>query len=178
MTEAVMNQRSLAPRLLVLVIVSTLATAARANAQPATPDPVTGPTQMVSANPFTLMFKWFNADYERRLNGNATWGAGGSFFSIDDFDYTNVNATCRYYPRRAMDGFYLGARTGVYHISAVDSANFYGAGFELGYSWLLGRRENVVIGIGAGVTRLFGGTLAGASLAVPTLRLVNVGFTF
>jgi Protein of unknown function (DUF3575) len=84
----------------------------------------------------------------------------------------------RYYPRAAMDGFYLGGRAGVYHVSAIDSANFYGAGFELGYNWLLGRHDSVVIGMGAGVTRLFGGTLAGASLAVPTLRLVNVGFTF
>jgi hypothetical protein len=139
----------------------------------------TGPAQSLSANPFTLMFKWFNADYERRLTPNTTWGASGAFTSIDDFGYKNVNATFKYYPRAAMDGFFIGGRTGLYHVTGLsESANFYGAGFELGYNWLLGRKENVVVGIGAGVTRLFGGELAGASLAFPTIRLVNVGYRF
>jgi hypothetical protein len=39
-------------------------------------------------------------------------------------------------------------------------------------------RQNVAISMGAGVNRLFGGELEGASLALPSLRLVNVGIAF
>ena len=67
----------------------------------------------------------------------------------------------------------------MHHVSIDDEAgNFVGLGFEIGYDWLLGARQNVSIGIGAGATRLFGGTLEGASLTIPTLRLLYVGVAF
>lgn len=99
--------------LALFALVVSVGGAAAAQAQPADQAPV-GPTQMVSANPFTLMFQWFNADYERQLTPNTTWGASGSFFSIGDFGYKNANATVRYYPRAALSGFYVGGRSGLF----------------------------------------------------------------
>jgi hypothetical protein len=140
------------------------------------------PRQVVSANPFGLMFGWFNVEFERALTPSSTWGASASWFSLDAdaFDYVNANAIARYYPSgAALRGFYLGGRGGVYRVSdAAASAVFFGAGFELGYTWLLGAREHVGISLGAGATRLFGGELDGATLTIPTLRLVNVGIAF
>jgi hypothetical protein len=179
-----MPQGRLARRLFGVIALLLLSFAATARAQPAdVPAALAGPVQALSANPFTMMYGWYNADYERRLLPNATLDASGSFFSIDRFGYKNANIALKYYPRAAMSGFYIGGRTGIYRVSADGSvrdagANFYGAGFELGYNWLPGHGDHIVIGLGAGVTRLFGGELAGASLTVPTIRLISVGFTF
>jgi len=174
-----MISRSSCVRAPLLAVTVTLAAGAIASAQTTAPTLPGEPTQVISANPFTSMFKWFNAEYERKLTPNVTWGATGTFFSIDGIDYKNAGGVLRYYPSDALHGFFLGGRTGVYRLSAIaESATFYGAGFEVGYTWLLGRRENVAVSIGAGVNRLFGGELSGASLAIPSLRLVNIGYAF
>lgn len=49
---------------------------------------------------------------------------------------------------------------------------------DLGYSWLIGPKRNVGVSLGIGAERLFGGSLAGASLTIPSVRLVNVGVAF
>jgi hypothetical protein len=137
--------------------------------------------QVVSANPFGLMFEWFNVDYERKINEGNTWGASASFLSLGgDADYVNAQVAYRYYPQRtALAGFYLGGKGGLHSVS-VDgvSGEFFGLGFELGYNWVLGVKRNVSVGMGAGATRLFGADLNGASLTIPTVRLVNVGIAF
>ena len=139
--------------------------------------------QVLSVNPITSMFKLFNAEYERKLTPFTTWGAQGSFLNIGGFDYRSANLLFRYYPQRAaLTGFFIGGRTGIHHVS-VDStdgasANFFGAGVDLGYSWLLGPKRNVGVSLGIGAERLFGGSLAGASLTIPSVRLVNVGVAF
>jgi len=138
--------------------------------------------QIISANPFGLMFEWFNAEYERKISPATTLGASVSWFSLDsgDMDYVNGNTIFRYYPSgRALSGFFLGGRGGVFRVSdRADSGVFFGAGFEIGYNWLLGARRNVGISLGAGATRLFGGELNGASLTIPTVRLLNLGIAF
>lgn len=144
---------------------------------------VTTPTQnqqTISANPFLLMYNWFNVEYERVHKPSTTWGASAALLPFDNADYGNVSGFYRYYPQgRALDGFFLGGKAGVHRVSAGDaSGKFFGVGFELGYDWLLGREKNFSVGIGAGATRLFGGSLDGVSLTVPTLRLVNVGWSF
>jgi hypothetical protein len=153
--------------------------AATASAQ--TPGgPVPGNRQTVSANPFLLMYKWFNVEYERRHKEATTWGVSAALLPFDDADYGNLSAFYRYYPQgRALDGFFIGGKAGMHRVTAGNaSGEFFGAGFELGYDWLLGAEKNFSIGIGAGATRLFGGSLDGVSLTVPTLRLVNVGWSF
>ena len=39
-------------------------------------------------------------------------------------------------------------------------------------------KKNFSVGIGAGATRLFVGNLAGVSTTIPTLRFVNIGWSF
>jgi hypothetical protein len=154
--------------------------AATASAQTHGVQPLPENRQTVSANPFLLMYKWFNVEYERKHKDATTWGASAALLPFDNADYGNVSAFYRYYPQgRALDGFFIGGKAGVHRVSAGDEAGkFFGVGFELGYDWLLGRDKNFSIGIGAGATRLFGGSLAGVSLTVPTVRLVNVGWSF
>jgi hypothetical protein len=137
--------------------------------------------QALSANPFGSMFGWFNADYERKINESNTWGASGSTLSVGGgVDYFNAQLAYRYYPQgAALTGFYIGGRGGLHSVDVDhESGRFFGLGFELGYNWLFGARRNVSLGMGAGATRLFGGALNGASLTIPTVRLVNVGIAF
>jgi hypothetical protein len=136
--------------------------------------------QVLSANPFLLMFKTFNAEFERRHTASSTWGVSGMVFDFSEANYRNASVFYRYYPQReALNRFYIGGRGGLHHVSAGDSSGqFFGLGFELGYSWLLGPQRNVSVSTGAGATRLFGGSLDGVSLTVPTLRLVNLGWSF
>jgi hypothetical protein len=152
-----------------------------AHAQEGTQTPVPH-RQTVSTNPLGLMFEWFNAEYERKLSPRVTWGVSGAYLSVDsgEFDYTNGNVMFRFYPQgAALSGFFIGSRTGVYHVADdFDSAVFFGLGVEVGYNWLLGADRNFDISIGLGVNRLFGGELDGATLTLPSLRLVNIGYSF
>jgi hypothetical protein len=162
----------------VAVIVLALA-ANTAYAQEGTRTPVVH-KQVISANPFLLMFKWFNMEYERKINESNTWGLSSSFFSLgDDEDYANAQLNYRFYPQNAsLTGFYLGARGGYHHVDeGRNDGQFFGLGFDLGYNWLFGATRRVSFGLGAGASRLFGGELEDAALTVPTLR-VNVGFAF
>jgi hypothetical protein len=179
------SARSLAHRVAAALFMPAVVLALPVNAHAQSDVRPTAPVehrQIISANPFGLMFEWFNAEYERRLGPTTTWGVSTSWFSLDhgDFDYVNGNALFRYYPQgHALRGFFLGGRGGVFHVSDDREGDvFYGAGFEIGYDWLLGARQNVGISLGAGATRLFGGQLRGASLTVPTVRLLNVGIAF
>jgi hypothetical protein len=141
---------------------------------------VTGgePQQQVSASPFLLMYKYFNVEYERRATNASTWGVSTAFLPVGGADYRNVGGFWHFYPGgRALRGFYLGGRVQVHHGSSDgESATLGGVGFELGKNWIVGRRT--LVGVGAGVTRLFGSPLAGASLTLPTFRLANVGVAF
>ncbi len=101
-------------------------------------------------------------------------GFGGA-----DARYFSGRGFWRYYPTRAFEGFFFGLDGGVTGYSDEgDDATVLGAGFELGYGWLLGAKRNFYVSLDAGADRLFGGDLGGASAVIPTLRLVNVGIAF
>jgi hypothetical protein len=141
----------------------------------------TGPKQVISTNPFGMVFEWFNLEYERRLSDTFSFGFAGSYVPLDSGDdhYISGNALARYYPQgRALSGFYFGGRTGIYDVNDGGGTEvFFGAGFEIGYTWLLGPNRNFQLSLGAGASRLFGGTLDD-SAAIPTVRLLNVGLAF
>ena len=136
------------------------------------------PKQQVSASPFLIMYKYFNVEFERRATQSSTWGLSTSFAPGTAADYRNVGAFWHYYPGgRALQGFYLGGRVQIHHgSSSTASATLGGVGFELGKNWIIGRRT--LVGLGVGVTRLFGGPLEGDSLTLPTFRIANIGVTF
>lgn len=144
---------------------------------------------VVSANPFLLIATWFNAEYERVISTTSTVGVRLSTVSIgvddgdidgdNDADYFSGRAFWRYYPSGAPGGFFFGFDAGVTGLDeSGESHTVMGAGFELGYNWLLGTRRNFYISLGAGADRLFGGDLGDASAVIPTVRIVNIGIAF
>ena len=70
------------------------------------------PGQVLSANPFGLLFELFNTEYERRASNTLTVGVGGSTAMVDTYDYdgwgqevrreryVNGDVFLRYYPAR------------------------------------------------------------------------------
>jgi hypothetical protein len=174
--------RSLLARSVFIVIACAavgVPSAASAQSAPGTKVPV-GNRHVISANPFLLMAEWVNVEFERKHTETRTFGVSASAFDFSGADYRNLQAFYRYYPQGAsLTGFYIGGRGGVHRVSADDDAGHaFGLGFELGYGWLLGAKRNFAVNVGAGATRLFGGDLAGASAFIPTLRLVNIGWSF
>jgi hypothetical protein len=143
---------------------------------------------VLSANPFLLIATWFNAEYERVISATSTVGVRLSTVSIgfgdsidddDDADYYSGRGFWRYYPNGAPAGFFFGFDAGVTGLDeSGESHTVLGAGFELGYNWLLGARRNFYISLGAGADRLFGGDIGDASAVIPTVRIVNIGVAF
>jgi uncharacterized protein DUF3575 len=166
--------------LIATVAALCLVAATPASAQVQDVDPPIARDQVISASPVLWMFKWFNADYERRINSTTTWGLSGSYLPLGDFEYGRASVLVRYYPQRAaLTGFYLGGQTGMYRTSEGRQHEvLYGAGMDIGYAWLLGAQQRVGVSIGFGITRVFGGDLDGASIAIPNVRLLNVGIAF
>ena len=162
-----------------LVLAAAPSLASAQTIAPGTKLPVSN-KQVVSANPFLLMAEWVNVEFERKLTDSGTVGVSASSVGIDDADYRNFQAFYRFYPQGAsLTGFYIGGRGGVHRVSeGRESGTAFGLGFELGYGWLFGAKRNFAVSLGAGATRLFGGDLHGASPLIPTLRLVNIGWSF
>lgn len=161
-----------------------LLTATPAHAQ----EPALEYKNVISANPFGLLLEWFNAEYERVIGESSTVGIGGSTYSTeteDDFGettdqgYTNADVFYRFYPSgRPLDGWMFGIKAGV--TSVDEEGTFFGYGFDVNRSWLLGKRNNFYVGVGFGLKRLVGTPEdEGVELKYyPTFRIVNVGFAF
>jgi hypothetical protein len=158
---------------------------ATASAEPArAQEPIPNYQQVISANPFGLLLEFFNAEYERALGESSTGGFGGSTFSSSGEHYVNADVFYRYYPGEgAFRGWAFGGKAGITHVS--DSGTYFGFGFDVNHSWLMGRKENFYVGVGFGLKRLFG--LDDNALDedgdelldfIPTIRIVNVGFAF
>jgi hypothetical protein len=160
---------------------------AAAVAQTAERSPAVPHDQVLSTNPLGVVVKWFNVEYERKLNPELTFGGSASHFA--DLDQSNAAVLVRWYPAQsALEGFYLGARAGVYRFEAYtydlrslrrQTSVMPGAGVEIGYNWLLGPRQNVIAGTGLGLTRLSGSGdfYSTVPTVLPALRL-NVGIAF
>ncbi|CAN5807485.1 hypothetical protein BH23GEM11_BH23GEM11_01910 [soil metagenome] len=145
----------------------------------ATPATAQGPPyqQVISANPFGLLLEFFNAEYERVVTVSSTAGIGGSTISSGDDRYVNVDAFWRYYPSGVpFDGWAFGSKVGL--TSVTDQGTYFGFGFDVNRSWLLGAQENFYVGIGFGLKRILGSPDEVDLKFVPTIRLVNVGFAF
>ena len=102
--------------------------------------------------------------------------------------YVNFDVFWRFYPGsnrtrtyNAPVGWAFGVKMGV---TAVDSGTYFGYGFDLNRSFVLGPDDNFYIGLGFGLKRLYGAPQdeagepsLGLSL-IPTIRIANVGFIF
>ncbi len=162
--------------MLPIALAAVLVSPAAVSAQGSTRTPVAY-NQTISANPFGLMFKWWNVEYERKLSDSQTFGVSGSRFDLGNGELDRGTIFYRYYPQQAaLTGTYLGARVGVMRGGAPRSSHSaLSGGVEIGYSWLLGPRRNVGLSIGAGVDRIHAEEM---SFALPSIRLVNVGIAF
>lgn len=157
------------------------------------------PRQVLSINPIGAVFGVYMGEFERSVTPNATAGVSGTYWRSDFTDeeedatavatYVTVDAKLRYYPGASrLEGFSIGGSLGYTGLSGElvtvegeekGRVNTVGAGVELDYNWLLGARDQVMVGTGIGAKRLFvvGDDVEDVSLAYPTLRLV-VGYAF
>jgi hypothetical protein len=190
-----------------LVLIAALLVPAAGFAQTNATKPPVDHKQVVSTNPFGVIFKWYNGEYERKISPTTTIGASGSYFY--DGEIGVGAAFARWYPQgAALDGFYLGARAGAYgyktysyeypsppprpaNPSTLTPPSYPtrrehrtvspGVGLEIGYNWLLGAKQNVSIGLGFGLTRTLGDNDNDNDFAppvIPSIRLINVGIAF
>jgi Protein of unknown function (DUF3575) len=138
--------------------------------------------QVLSTNPLGEIAQWFNVEYERKIGLATTLGVAASTYKY--MDYTSASLLLRWYPQdAALDGFYLGARTGAYRFGNYRlgySSVLPGVGLEIGHAWLFGQNRNVSVSVGFGLTRLFGDRANGydAPTFLPNARLANVGIAF
>ena len=151
---------------------------------------------VISANPFGLLLELFNAEYERVVGESSTVGIGGSYFDYDESDvddptieddevtYSNVDVFYRFYPSgRPLDGWAFGAKVGLTMVDdeTVDSegGTFFGYGFDVNRSWLIGKKNNFYVGLGFGLKKLVGASDEEFDLEyIPTIRIINIGFAF
>jgi len=141
---------------------------------------------VVSANPFGLLLEVFNAEYERVITESSTVGLGGSFISRDSVGYANADVFWRYYPGpNPLEGWAFGAKVGLTKIE--DSGPYFGYGFDVNHSWLMGKNNNFYVGVGFGLKRLVGvpDDVDDEDFVsddvwnyVPTFRIINIGFAF
>ena len=164
--------------LLAAAILVPSGTSAHAEAQESGADPAASHQNLITANPFGFVFQWYNVEYERKFRANTTLGFTTSYATPDGGSFATGNAIIRLYPQGiALKGFYIGGRTGAYYLNDDDdNGTYFGAGVEVGYTWLMGSRKNWYLGMGAGVTRLFGGV--NGSAVIPQVRFVNFGYAF
>lgn len=157
------------------------------------------PRQSLSINPLGAVFGVYMGEFERSVSPHASVGVAGTYWDTGftdseasgELSYTTVDARLRYYPGNSrLEGFSVGGTLGYTGLSGslttVDGeetghVNTVGAGISLDYNWLLGARNQVMVGTGLGAKRLF---IVGEdvddddlTLAYPTVRLV-VGYAF
>jgi hypothetical protein len=146
--------------------------------------------QAISANPFGLLLELFNAEYERVVGESSTVGIGGSYLNAgedtefeDNETYVNADVFYRFYPSgRPLDGWAFGAKVGLTKVS--DFGTYFGYGFDVNRSWLLGKKNNFYVGVGFGLKRLVGTPDDATDVDtfdlkyIPTFRIINVGWAF
>jgi hypothetical protein len=171
-------------RMVLATLVLSLLTLTPAAAHGQQSGPPAAHRQVVSANPFGLLLGWFNAEYERQVSESVTAGIGASTFdwggndgfNDDDDRYVNGDVFVRYYPSgRPLEGLALGVKAGLTK-GGSDSARF-GVGLDTNWSWLLGKRDNVYVGLGFGLKRLVGAD-SDYPVIIPTIRIINLGVAF
>ncbi len=154
------------------------------------------PPQVISTNPFLPLWGFFQAEYERRINPNATWAVASSYTNYNDAYYTNIDGKIRLYPNEhAPEGLGFAASVGIAVVRGDGSSLLCDPdgpcthrradvtvptfAIEGGYQWLLGAHKATAVTAGFGVKRYFAteSDFGGDSRVLPTGRL-SIGYAF
>ena len=154
----------------------------------------TGPSNIISANPFLPLFGYFSGEYEHRIKANLSFALSGSYVRFDE-RYTNFDAKLRLYPNdKALEGLGISASLGfariqkneVYCPTDIPCENqkrsFNTPSFAIGldYQFLLGKSRSTSVTIGIGAKRYLAGSredYQGVERVIPTGRL-SIGYGF
>lgn len=156
------------------------------------------PQQIISVNPFLPLFGYFQGEFERRINANASFAVAASHTEWDNDVYTNVDVKLRLYPQeKGLSGLGLASSLGYANIrrqafetcdpgaqpvcTTNPQKNIGAPAFavEGQYQWLLGSRKATAVTVGGGVKRYFvdEDDFQGRSRVRPTGRL-TIGYAF
>ena len=92
--------------------------------------------------------------------------------------YINADVFWRFYPSgNPLNGWAFGVKAGI--TTVFHHATYFGYGFDVNRSWVLGPDENFYVGAGFGLKRLYGAADQDYELEfIPTIRIVNIGIVF
>jgi len=101
---------------------------------------------------------------------------------VETYRYVNFDVFWRFYPGsnntrtyNAPLGWAFGVKVG---LTSVDDGTYFGYGFDLNKSFVLGPNDNFYVGLGFGLKRLIGAPQDELFELIPTIRIANVGFIF
>lgn len=151
--------------------------------------------QVISGNPFGILYGMFTAEFERRINNSLTLAASGTYWEKlkkgDDFRYNSVNLAMRFYPmENSLQGFAISPMIGIINFNekprpcggttsvSCDLKRTTNAtiGVQADYTWLMGPSRRFALGTGFGGRRVLGST-GGNTTLVPSMRF-NIGYAF
>lgn len=167
--------------ILSLLVLAGIAFSSSASAQMATSS--SDRPNLISANPITMLFGFYNGEIEHAVQPTFSVAAAGSRFDYGDGTYSNLDGILRYYPTaHAIRGFSVGVSFGVSKFSDDNDGSFYAdesktvgtVGVRGDYVWLLSRDQRFAVAAGIGAKRLFG---SGGTEGLPIGRL-SVGYAF
>jgi hypothetical protein len=148
------------------------------------------PDNVIWVAPWSLYLLWPGVELEHRIAADLTIGLrtdrelvevieGGDEEAKEEDLYTNGRVFLRYYFRQAYTGAYVHVDAGLSAVEdeedeGTEEFTAFAAGFAGGYSWLLGERRQVAIGVGLGIDRIMKGGMRERDF-LPTLRL-DIGY--
>lgn len=169
-----------------LVASAFIALASSASAQSADTDRAGMRTNLISSNPFGLLFEWYQGEFEHAISPTISLAIAGAAFSLADDDISSVDGIVRYYPgARALRGFSLGGTVGY---SGVDESvcdfttctpenySAFTIGIRGDYVWLLGKEQHLAVAAGIGAKRLLSDRIDGIE-GLPVARL-SLGYAW
>ena len=164
-------------------------------------DTTSGPSRIVSINPFILLFGYFSGEYEKRVSSTLSVAVAGSYIKFDSDRYTNLDVKARLYPNElAMRGFGIATSLGATAIRSSNTDCVFAptpseptcttkvktftspaVAIELQYQWLLGSRKHTAVTLGGGLKRFLGSSAkfdqSSVSRFLPTGR-VSIGYAY
>jgi len=155
------------------------------------------PGRILSVNPFTPLWGWFQGEYESQINKSLTFAVAGSYVEWGGDPTLNLDAKVRWYGQeRAPQGLGMAASLGVGRIDRDPSINCDYApvipncttrergtltapafAVEGQYQWLLGSKRNTAVAVGFGAKRYLVGDGEMDSPVRPTGR-ITIGYAF